>query len=352
MTGRTGTACWSRLARETRRELVKPRPAKGSLSARRATVDRATRGTSRAERGERYVRRACATSSRARSRGEGCAARSRVGLGARVCSRKRPLRVTDGEPRHGPVPRPRRASGRDRLRDQGGLSQGGDAMAPRQEHRVRAGSRGHRRETVQGGERRVRLPVQQRRPGTRLGILVERRGRVIVAGIGEVETTAVVLGTRRAAGTRAAGEERTPATIPSGSGPKGAVGDHMRRIDRNLRVLYVSLALLAGLVYVAPPASVADGGGQGATKAGTDGARARGEQHRFTERANAVAVPDRPLYAANGVGSSSRVVATGHTTTAAAWLDRAAGDAAWGGDATSSRFAAAATFGRSNVART
>mmetsp|Transcript_4172 Transcript_4172/g.17160 ORF Transcript_4172/g.17160 Transcript_4172/m.17160 type:complete len:221 (-) Transcript_4172:621-1283(-) len=148
-------------------------------------------------------------------------------------------------------------------------------MAPRQEHRVRAGSRGHRRETVQGGERRVRLPVQQRRPGTRLGILVERRGRVIVAGIGEVETTAVVLvrGGRRARERRGRSVHRRRSLRVQDR--KG----HRRRPHETHRSKPARAVRLArpprGTRVRRPTGPVADGGGQGATKAGTDGARER-----------------------------------------------------------------------------
>ncbi len=128
---------------------------------------------------------------------------------------------------------------------------------------------------------------------------------------------------------------------------RGTVGDHMRRIDRNLRVLYVSLALLAGLVYVAPPAPSPMEAAK-ARRRRERTAHARGETHRFTERANVSLAPGSPLYAANGAGSSSGrrdgAHATPTHTTVAAWLDRAAGDAAWGGDATYERFAAAATI--------
>ena len=124
---------------------------------------------------------------------------------------------------------------------------------------------------------------------------------------------------------------------------RGTVGDHMRRIDRNLRVLYVSLALLAGLVYVAPPAPSPMEAAK-ARRRRERTAHARGETHRFTERANVSLAPGSPLYAANGAGSSSGRRDGTHATAAAAWLDRAAGDAAWGGDATYERFAAAATF--------
>mmetsp|Transcript_4259 Transcript_4259/g.18991 ORF Transcript_4259/g.18991 Transcript_4259/m.18991 type:complete len:218 (-) Transcript_4259:235-888(-) len=149
-------------------------------------------------------------------------------------------------------------------------------MAPRQEHRVRAGSRGHRRETVQGGERRVRLPVQQRRPGTRLGILVERRGRVIVAGIGEVETTAVVLvrGERRARERRGGRSvhRRRSLRVQDRKG-------HRRRPHETHRSKPARAVRLArpprGTRLRRPTGPVADGGGKGATKAGTDGARAR-----------------------------------------------------------------------------
>ena len=159
-----------------------------------------------------------------------------------------------------------------------------------------------------------------------------------------METTAVVLvrGERRARERRGGGAY--PGDDPFGFRTgRGTVGDHMRRIDRNLRVLYVSLALLAGLVYVAPPAPSPMEAAK-ARRRRERTAHARGETHRFTERANVSLAPGSPLYAANGAGSSSGRRDGTHTTTAAAWLDRAAGDAAWGGDATYERFAAAATF--------
>ena len=148
-------------------------------------------------------------------------------------------------------------------------------MAPRQEHRVRPGSRGNRRETVQGGERRVRLPVQQRRPGTRLGILVERRRRrrIIVAGIREVETTAVVLlrGERRARERRGRSvHRRRSLRIQDRTG-------HRRRPHETHRSKPARAVRLArpprGTRVRRAPGPVADGGGQGATKAGTRGAR-------------------------------------------------------------------------------
>ena len=125
---------------------------------------------------------------------------------------------------------------------------------------------------------------------------------------------------------------------------RGTVGDHMRRIDRNLRVLYVSLALLAGLVYVAPPAPSPMEAAK-ARRRRERTAHARGETHRFTERANVSLAPGSPLFAANStpVGSSFGRRHGPRTATARPWLDRAAGDAAWGGDATYERFAAAAT---------
>ena len=79
---------------------------------------------------------------------------------------------------------------------------------------------------------------------------------------------------------------------------RGTVGDHMRRIDRNLRVLYVSLALLAGLVYVAPPAPSPMEAAK-ARRRRERTAHARGETHRFTERANVSLAPGSPLFAAN-----------------------------------------------------
>ena len=121
---------------------------------------------------------------------------TRVGLiGTRVFKG----RVIVREPRlrgdHGPVPRPRRTPGLHRHRDQGGLPQGRDAMAPRQKHRVRPGSCRARREAVQGCERRVRLPLQRRR--TRAAV------RVIVAELGaDAAATVVVLRRERRARER------------------------------------------------------------------------------------------------------------------------------------------------------
>ena len=97
----------------------------------------------------------------------------------------------------------------------------------------------------------------------------------------------------------------------------------MRRIDRNLRVLYVSLALLAGLVYVAPPAPSPMEAAK-ARRRRERTAHARGETHRFTERANVSLAPGSPLYAANGAGSSSGRRDGTHTTATSrrGWIAR------------------------------
>lgn len=130
---------------------------------------------------------------------------------------------------------------------------------------------------------------------------------------------------------------------------RGTVGDHMRRIDRNLRVLYVSLALLAGLVYVAPPAPSPMEAAK-ARRRRDRAAHARGETHRFTERANVSLAPGSPLYGrantANGAGATSSSGRSSYLGATNSWLDRAAGDAAWGGDSTYERFAEAATRAR------
>ena len=102
----------------------------------------------------------------------------------------------------------------------------------------------------------------------------------------------------------------------------------MRRIDRNLRVLYVSLACLAGLIYVAPspvsPMEAAKARRRRETRA-----HARGETHRFVEKANVSLAPGSPLYARQGT-VDGRYGGT--------WMDAARGDEAWGGDETYERF--------------
>ena len=108
----------------------------------------------------------------------------------------------------------------------------------------------------------------------------------------------------------------------------GTTGDHMRRIDRNLRVLYVSLACLAGIIYVAPspvsPMEAAKARRRRETRA-----HARGETHRFVEKANVSLAPGSPLYARQGT-VDGRYGGT--------WMDAARGDEAWGGDETYERF--------------
>ena len=108
----------------------------------------------------------------------------------------------------------------------------------------------------------------------------------------------------------------------------GTTGDHMRRIDRNLRVLYVSLAFIAGLIYVAPspisPMEAAKARRRRETRA-----HARGETHRFVEKANVSLAPGSPLYARQGT-VDGRYGGT--------WMDAARGDEAWGGDETYERF--------------
>jgi curved DNA-binding protein CbpA len=109
----------------------------------------------------------------------------------------------------------------------------------------------------------------------------------------------------------------------------GTTGDHMRRIDRNLRVLYVSLAFIAGLIYVAPspisPMEAAKARRRRETRA-----HARGETHRFVEKANVSLAPGSPLYARQGSPLDGRYGGT--------WMDAARGDEAWGGDETYERF--------------
>ncbi len=125
---------------------------------------------------------------------------------------------------------------------------------------------------------------------------------------------------------------------------RGTVGDHMRRIDRNLRALYVSLALLAGLVYVAPPAPSPMEAAK-ARRRRDRAAHLRGESHRFTDGANVSLAPGSPLYGAGANGAGATPSSSGRSSYLGAtnsWLDRAAGDAAWGGDATYERFAEAA----------
>ena len=94
-------------------------------------------------------------------------------------------------------------------------------------------------------------------------------------------------------------------------------GDHMRRIHRNIRVLYASLACLGALIYLAPepPSPVEQAK---ARRRREMRARGRGEQPalHFVERVNPTLALGSPLYSSDAGKSAPSKTTTSHANDA------------------------------------